>query len=88
MTSPVNFAVIGCGLIARGQHIPNIVRSEKAVLHTCCDGSCPPARVYSAYNTLSVENKKIRMEPRDGHGITPDRQAMERDCILRGLGFE
>lgn len=33
----LNFAVIGCGMLARLQHIPNIVRSTKAALHTCCD---------------------------------------------------
>lgn len=34
---PINFAVIGCGALARGQHIPNIAKSSKTVLHTCCD---------------------------------------------------
>lgn len=34
---PVNFAVIGCGALARQMHIPNIARSERTVLHTCCD---------------------------------------------------
>lgn len=33
----LNFAVIGCGALAQGQHIPNIAHSTKAVLHTCCD---------------------------------------------------
>ncbi len=33
----LNFAVIGCGMLARSQHIPNIANSDKAVLHTCCD---------------------------------------------------
>ncbi|MFC1526277.1 Gfo/Idh/MocA family oxidoreductase [Candidatus Latescibacterota bacterium] len=37
MTLPLNFAVVGCGMLARSQHIPNIARSERAVLHTCCD---------------------------------------------------
>ena len=31
---PMNFAVIGCGAMARGQHIPNIAKSPKTVLHT------------------------------------------------------
>ena len=33
----LNFAVIGCGMLARSQHIPNITQSNKMVLHTCCD---------------------------------------------------
>ncbi len=37
LQEPVNFAVIGCGALARGMHIPNIAKSPKTVLHTCCD---------------------------------------------------
>ena len=37
MSAPVNFAVIGCGLLARSQHVPNIAQSNKTVLQTCCD---------------------------------------------------
>ena len=33
----LNFAVVGCGALARGKHIPNIAASELCVLHTCCD---------------------------------------------------
>lgn len=37
LTPPLNFAVVGCGMLARSQHIPNIARSRRAALHTCCD---------------------------------------------------
>ncbi|MFY9647780.1 MAG: Gfo/Idh/MocA family oxidoreductase [Terriglobales bacterium] len=36
-TVPLRFAVIGCGSVARGQHIPNIVKSPRMTLHTCVD---------------------------------------------------
>jgi len=35
--SPVRFAVIGCGSVARNQHIPNIAHSPRMTLHTCVD---------------------------------------------------
>lgn len=37
MHEPMRFAVIGCGMLARQQHIPNLVRSAKTELHLCCD---------------------------------------------------
>ena len=33
----LRFAVIGCGSVARSQHIPNIVKSPRMMLHTCVD---------------------------------------------------
>ncbi|MBT3379272.1 MAG: Gfo/Idh/MocA family oxidoreductase [Lentisphaerae bacterium] len=37
VSTPINFAVIGCGMLGRQQHVPNIAGSPKTVLHTCCD---------------------------------------------------
>ncbi|MEI6339672.1 MAG: Gfo/Idh/MocA family oxidoreductase, partial [Verrucomicrobiota bacterium] len=34
---PINFAVIGCGMLARQIHLPNLKSLEEAKLHTCCD---------------------------------------------------
>ena len=36
---PMNVAVVGCGMLAQMAHIPNIQRSDRMVLHTCCDTS-------------------------------------------------
>ncbi len=37
MNNPMNFAVIGCGMLARHMHLPNLVALPEARLHTGCD---------------------------------------------------
>lgn len=39
MSEPLRFAVIGCGALARGAHLPNIIRSPRLRLQVCCDTS-------------------------------------------------
>ena len=52
---PMNFAVIGCGALAQGAHIPNIVASPKATLHTCCDVSDEALKIcQEQYGALNI----------------------------------
>jgi predicted dehydrogenase len=37
MELPLNVAVIGCGALAQGAHLPTISQSARMRLHTCCD---------------------------------------------------
>lgn len=37
MNTPLRFAVVGCGMLARSQHLPNIHRSPNMALQACCD---------------------------------------------------
>lgn len=34
---PLNFAVIGCGMLARSMHLPHLLETEGARLEVCCD---------------------------------------------------
>lgn len=65
---PIKFAVIGCGALARGQHVPNIAQSDKTELRVCCDLSDEALRecreVHGAAETSKdwkavVENPEI-----------------------------
>ena len=42
---PINFAVIGCGMLAQAAHLPNITKSPRMRLHTCCDLAEPALAV-------------------------------------------
>ncbi|MHC4872158.1 MAG: Gfo/Idh/MocA family protein [Planctomycetota bacterium] len=71
MKEPLNFAVIGCGALARGQHIPNIAASDKTVLHTCCD--------------LSDEALKICQEEHGALNISKDWEATILNPEIDGI---
>ena len=66
MGKKLNFAVIGCGALARQQHIPNIAKSEKANLYACCDLSdAALAECKEKYNVpvISKDWKSVILDP-------------------------
>ncbi len=63
------------------------IRCPVGVSVAFADSSCPPASVFSAYNAVTVHQKNLRIEPRDAHGTTPERQAYERPILLQSLGL-
>ena len=66
MSKKINFAVIGCGALARGQHIPNIAKSQKANLYACCDLSdAALAECKEKYNVpvISKDWKSVILYP-------------------------
>lgn len=69
----LNFAVIGCGALARMQHIPNIAASGKAALHTCCDLSDEALRICR-------EQFGAQHLSKDYHAVVAD-PAVEAICL-------
>lgn len=68
----------------------NFARLVRCPIQVCVgfrDGSCPPPNVLGAYNSIPNKSKKLIMAPSVGHETTPARQAAERECLMRGLGF-
>ncbi len=50
----INFAVIGCGMLARQMHMPNLLSIKDAEFHTCCDisdANLDAAQVYKPTKT-------------------------------------
>lgn len=65
----LKFAVIGCGSLAQSQHIPNLLRSQKAELYACVDSSSEtlehcrrqfnPAKTYLDYH-LAIADPSVQ----------------------------
>lgn len=54
---PLRFAVVGCGMLARAQHIANIARSQRMVLQTCVDvDEAALAECRERFNTRSTSH--------------------------------
>jgi predicted dehydrogenase len=54
--SRVRFAVVGCGMLARGQHIPNLAKSSKAMLHTVCDADPSALELCKPFNPVKYSS--------------------------------
>ncbi len=82
-----NWQTGAAGVYYDGANFARLIRCPIQMSVALIDSSCQPGGVFGAYNAIPVKDKKIRIEPRDGHGTTPGRQAMERDFIIKGLGL-
>lgn len=61
----INIAVVGCGMLAQGQHLPNIVSNPRYNLKWCCD--------------ISKENLKICKEKFKPQNLTADAKDVAND---------
>lgn len=50
----LSFAVIGCGILARSAHIPNLLQTPGARLHTCCDLSDASLEACKPFNPVKL----------------------------------
>jgi len=51
---PLNFAVVGCGMLARQTHLPNLAALEDTTLHTCCDIDEPNLTAAEAFGPTKL----------------------------------
>lgn len=55
-TDRLRFAVVGCGMFARSQHVPNLAKSAKAMLHTVCDADPNALDACKPFNPVKISS--------------------------------
>ncbi len=55
-----------------GVNFARFVKCPVIVSVGYCDGSCFPSSVYSVYNIIPSDNKKLYVDPLAGHGLTQE----------------
>lgn len=50
----LSFAVIGCGILARSAHLPNLAKTPGVRLHTCCDLSDASLEACKPFNPFKL----------------------------------
>lgn len=81
----INIAVVGCGMLAQGQHLPHIVSNPKYNLKWCCDISQENLRICMEKfkpEKITVNAKDVANDPNCPFVVIATHESVRKDLII------